>query len=191
MDIGFITSNAAKVQLANERLNRYGIIAVQKKLKLIEPQTIDVTEVAIQKAKQAKNELKTPFIVEDSGLYVDRLNGFPGAMMAPVLDSIGDEGILKLMKGENNRSALVRSVLAYCDQKSEDIKVFTGLYNGTLAMAPAGMTTRGWRLAKIFIPEGFSKALAEMDDSEWTRFLAEFRKDDHYEKFGSWLKANV
>lgn len=190
MEIAFITSNKAKVKLANERLNRYGIAVVQRELELIEPQTLDVVEVVTKKAEQAERVVDTSFIVEDSGLYINGLNGFPGALMKPVLDSIGDSGILKMMSKVRDRKVLVRSVLAYCNPKSKQIESFTGLYHGRLAETAAGTDSRGWKVSRIFIPDGADKTLAEMDDEEWKEFLEEFRKNDHYKKFGSWFEAN-
>jgi len=127
--------------------------------------------------------------VEDSGIYIEKLNGFPGALMKPVLDAIGDSGLIKLMSGESNRNALVKSVLAYCDPEKDLIKTFTGNYNGSISESIRGDMTRGWKVAKIFVPAGETKTLAEMDDMEWQKFLGDFRKDDHYEKLGKWLKS--
>ena len=190
MKIFFITSNASKVQLANERLNRYEIEVVQHKADLIEPQVFDVEAVAAEKAKQLLGIVKTPFVVEDSGMYIERLRGFPGALMKPVLDTIGDSGLIKLMSGETNRNALVKSALAYCNPEKNLIKTITGNFKGSISESLRGDATRGWMVARIFVPAGETKTLAEMDDAEWQRHLDDSRKDDHYEKLGKWLKSN-
>lgn len=190
MKILFITSNSSKVQLANERLKRYGIEVEQYRAELLEPQAFDVEEVALQKARQLIDSVKAPFVVEDSGLYIEKLSGFPGALMKPVLDSIGETGLIKLMSGESYRCVLVKSVLVYCDPSEKTIKPFTGNYKGSLATAPVGEVTRGWKVSRIFIPHDGRKTLAEMNDGEWEEFLEDFKKDDHYEKFGRWLEAN-
>lgn len=186
MKIDFITSNDSKVKLANERLNRYGITVVKKTAELLEPQIFDVEQVAIQKAKQLMDSTNTSFIVEDSGLYIEKLEGFPGALMKPVLDTIGVTGLLKLMENENDRAVLVKSVLVFYNPNTKTTKSFIGFYHGLLAKKAEGEMSRGWKVAKIFIPRSTNKTLAMLNESEWQMFLDDFRKDDHYEKFGKW-----
>ena len=187
-NILFITSNNAKIALANERLNKHGITVTQKITSTPEIQSLDVGEVALQKAKQLSYTIKTPFIVEDSGLYIDALNGFPGALMKPVLDTIGIQDLLRMLPDGENRSACVKSVLAYHNPELKNEKLFVGLYQGRIAEDERGDNIRGWKVERIFIPNGFGKTLAEMDENIWIRFLDEFRKDDHYHKFGEWIE---
>jgi XTP/dITP diphosphohydrolase len=190
--IMFVTSNNAKIALANERLNRYGITITQKIASTPEIQSLDVGEVALQKAKQVAHTIKTPFIIEDSGLYIDKLNGFPGALMKPVLDTIGTHNLLSMLSNEENRSAYVKSVLVYHDPVIGNEQLFVGNYPGRIAEKEKGDNTRGWKVARIFIPKDFDKTPAEMDDSEWAEFLDKLRKGDHYDKFGEWLiKQNI
>lgn len=187
MEILFITSNKAKVALANERLNRYGINVKQRKYDFKEIQSFDVDKVAIDKANQLKNTLKEEFLIEDSGFYVDALNGFPGTFSKHVFDLIGDERFLRLLDKRDSRKVIAKSVLAYYNPKTKDIKLFTGTYEGTLSTKPRGSNRRGWMVTRIFIPKGSTKTLAEINDTKWQKFSDEFRKNDHYEQFGKWI----
>ena len=189
-DIIFVTSNKGKVELANERLNRYGINITQQTASVQEIQSLDVEEVALHKARQLEGIIKKPFFVEDSGLYIDKLNGFPGALLKPVMDTIKDDHLLKMLSGEENRSACVKSVMAYYDPVSKTEKLFIGIYKGRIAEEERGNDTRGWKVARIFIPDNFEKTLAEMNDDDWDRALEESRKDDHFYKFGEWFSKN-
>ncbi len=190
MELMFVTSNSSKVKLANERLGRYGITVLQVLKEVLEPQLFNVEEVAISKAEQLSKKLRRPFIVEDSGLYINKLNGFPGALMKPILDSIGGIGLLKLMENEKDRKILVKSVLVYCNPKTHTIKSFLGVYSGTLSKQQKGKNTRGWKVARIFVPKNSNKTLAMLNDQEWQKFLNEFRKKDHYESFGRWIASS-
>ena len=190
IDIVFVTSNKGKVEQANERLNRYGINILQQTASVSEIQSLDVEEVALHKARQLEGVIKKPFFVEDSGLYIDQLNGFPGALLKPVMDTIRDGHLLKMLSGEENRSACVKSVMAYYDPVSKTEKLFTGIYKGRISEEERGNNTRGWKVARIFIPDNSDKTLAEMDDNDWARTLEESRKDDHFYKFGEWFSEN-
>lgn len=48
-------------------------------------------------------------------VFIHELNGFPRAYVNHALDTIGIEGILKLMKGVANRYCEFRSCLAFYD----------------------------------------------------------------------------
>lgn len=183
----FITTNEWKVSFANRRLNKYGIKVKKHSAKLIEPQEIDAREVAVHKAQQILKIMKQPFIVEDTGLYVKALNGFPGAFIKPILDTIGDSKFLELMSGQKNRSATIRSILVYGNPRKKELKIFTGECPGRLAIKPKGKLYNGWTLSKIFMPYKKNKTLAQLDSDEYKEFVNTLEKNDHYEKFGKWI----
>ena len=100
MILWFLTGNIGKLREASTLFSEYGIEVRQLKAHIIEPQSDDIEEVAKAKMAQAldylpdKNHL---LLVEDAGLFVDSLNGFPGVFSAYTLQTIGCEGILRLM----------------------------------------------------------------------------------------------
>ncbi len=185
--VDFITSNASKVQLADERLRPYGVSVGQRTLKLEEIQSLDVAEVARHKAQQAMQGATKPFFVEDAAFSVKALNGFPGPMIKPVMTAIGDERFTRMIGDGDVRDVEVSGVIAYGDPANGEITLFKGVYAGTIAEHPRGERTKGWLLSTIFIPRGGNKTLAELDDNEWAQFLDDFRRDDHYDKLGKWL----
>lgn len=185
--IAFITSNAAKVRLADERLKPYGVSVGQRTLELEEIQSFDVAEVARHKARQAMQKAEEPFFVEDSGLYIKALNGFPGPMIKPVITRVGEDRLTKMVGTDDSREVEVIGVIAYGDPIESEISIFEGFYAGTIAEKPHGDNTRGWLLSRIFIPHGWNQTLAELDDGEWNRFLEDFRRNDHFDKLGKWL----
>ncbi len=74
-----------------------------------------VQEVSRAKALQAFATLQRPLIVEDSGFVIDALKGFPGPFSKYVLETIGIQGILKLMEGEKNRKCGWVGTATYVD----------------------------------------------------------------------------
>jgi len=187
MEIIFATSNASKVKIARERLERYGINVIQRSVETSEIQSLDVEEVGMEKAKQLLGKLQEPFFIDDSGLTIYALNGFPGALIKPTLNSIGDSGILKLMEGKKDREANAESVLVYANPKTNELKSFMGTFEGTLSESLSGENTRGLGISRIFIPLNSTKTIASMSDDEWLKSLDDFRKTDHYDKFGRWF----
>lgn len=187
MKLKFITSNAAKVDLAKERLSRYNIDPIQETIDLDENRSMDVEGVAKYKAEQALQKIKEPFIIEDSAFYIESLGGFPGTYIKMVFDCLGDERIASLVGKEKNKRAYMKGVLVYGNPETCELKFFTGIYEGTIAKIPKGINMRGWKILRIFIPKGWKKTLAQLNDREWQEFLNKFRENDHFEQFAKWI----
>jgi non-canonical purine NTP pyrophosphatase (RdgB/HAM1 family) len=101
-------------------------------------------------------------IVEDTGLYLDALNGLPGALVRWFLVTIGPAGICALIPAGADRRATARTAVALCD--GGGVEVFVGETPGVVAAAPAGAGGFGWD--PIFRPDGASRTFAEMDQAE-------------------------
>ena len=126
----------------------------------VEPQADTVEEIARSKAEQAYAALGVPLIVDDTGLFISALSGFPGPYAAYVQDTIGNDGILRLMSGVPDRSAYFATAVAYAD--ADGISVFSGRVNGMIAEAAKG--TDGFGYDPIFSVG--SRTLAEMTVAE-------------------------
>lgn len=150
----FVTGNPHKVKEAEEIL---GIKVRQKSIRLPEIRAETVEEVAKRKAEDAYKILRKPLIVEDSGLFIEALNGFPGVCSAYVFKKIGIKGILKLMEGFKNRRAEFRCAVGYVTSKGA--KVFVGVAKGAIAQRAKGK--EGFGYDPIFIPHGSKKTYAE------------------------------
>lgn len=106
MEINFITSNKGKAKSLERSLqnaNRLDVKVNQINLDIIEPQVDSVAEVSKYKALEAFKILKSPVLVEDGGLSLPALKGFPGVYTKYVLATIGVDGILRLMSEEEDR----------------------------------------------------------------------------------------
>src|SRR5918993_888461 len=72
------------------------------KQNIVEIQDDKIEKIAIEKAKSAYNIVKRPIIIEDDGLFINSLNGFPGQYSSYVFKSIGNRGISKVFIGQIN-----------------------------------------------------------------------------------------
>lgn len=109
MEITLVTGNSAKIAQAKEFLEPKGITIDNVKIDTIEIQADSVEEVAKYSAKWASEKLKTNVVKNDTGIMIDALGGFPGPYTHYVQDTIGEDAILKLMKGVKNRKSKICS----------------------------------------------------------------------------------
>ncbi|MDH7594223.1 MAG: RdgB/HAM1 family non-canonical purine NTP pyrophosphatase [Methanomicrobiales archaeon] len=129
MKLAIVTGNPGKVREI-ELFFRNKLEVEHVPLTCPEFRDPDVSKIAMEKARYAFQQLNRPLIVDDTAFYIEALNGFPGPCAAYVLDTIGIEGILTLMKGGENRRASFETAVAFADESG--IKVFTGRVNGTI-----------------------------------------------------------
>lgn len=163
-EIVFVTHNKGKAKSAEKYFNNLKISTYD--FELDEPRSDDIKEIATAKVKQAYNLVKKPCIALDTGFFIEELNGFPRAFVNFALDTIGIQGILKLMSGVENRTCKFEECLAYYD--GTEIKYFYGKHPGNLASKIQGKEREEkWSdLWYIFKPQNFDKTLAEMDPIE-------------------------
>jgi XTP/dITP diphosphohydrolase len=161
MKITLVTGNWAKVALAKQFLEPEGIEVDNVKMDTIEIQADTVEEVAAFSAKWASDQLKANVVKNDTGIMVDALKGFPAAYTHYAADTIGEDGLLKLMKGVENRKAKFVQALAYCEYGKEPV-VFTSITEGEIAKRKSGKY--GWAWDFIFIPKGQTKTLGCFKD---------------------------
>ena len=122
--------------------------------------------------------------MEDAGLFVDSLRGFPGPYAAYVYKAISNPGLLKLMEEMRNRKATFQSVIAYYNGTAKPT-IFIGETNGEIAAEERwGKSKAGFGFDPIFIPEGSQKTFAEMEIEEKNQ-LSHRAKSVH--KFAEWL----
>ena len=156
-DLFFVSSNSHKYDEAKMILDSFGIKLGFLKSDLEEIQSNSLYDVAIKKAKDAFSKHKKPIIIEDDGLFIDSLEGFPGPYSSYVFKTIGNKGILNLLK--NKRRAKFVSIITYCDKKT--LQSFDGKLNGIISKSQKG---KGWGYDPIFIPNNSKKTFADMNN---------------------------
>lgn len=134
------------------------------------------------KLTEAQRGRSGRFIVEDTSLYLDAMNGFPGPLIKWLVQSIGIEGIYQLTETFGSARATARTFIGYADEKRE-VSFFEGALSGRV-VAPRGTNGFGWDA--IFQPDQSSKTFAEMTSKEKHQFsmrrLAIERLQQHLSK---------
>ena len=176
-DVLFASSNVHKYEEAEKILAEFGIKLGFLQTNLVEIQDDSLSKIAMQKALDAYDRCNNAVIVEDDGLFIDSLSGFPGPYSSYIFNTIGNNGILKLI--EDNRGAEFVAIIAFCDSSNEPI-LFESKVVGTISKNIQGI---GWGYDPIFIPENQNKTYAELADKNKISHRYESLK-----KFASWFK---
>ena len=164
MEILLVTGNPHKLLEIRSILSEFGINVRVARVRKLEVQSEDVAEISRTAALHVARELGTTVVVEDAGLFIEALNGFPGPYSAYVFRTIGNEGIIRLMRGVKNRKAKFVSAVAYAHPDGR-VNVFRGIAKGIISEAPRGRG--GFGFDPIFIPiEGDGRTYAEMTFEE-------------------------
>ena len=156
-DLYFVSSNNHKYHEAKKILDSFGINLGFLKSNLEEIQSNSLQKIAKAKAKDAFSKFKKPLIIEDDGLFIDSIQGFPGPYSSYVFKTIGNKGILNLLK--NNRKAKFVSIITYCDKNS--LESFDGKLDGKISKTQKG---KGWGFDPIFIPNNSKETFAEINN---------------------------
>jgi inosine triphosphate pyrophosphatase len=151
----FITGNENKF-----REVRSIIEVEQLDIDLKEIQEIDAKEVIKEKLLEALNYREGEFIVEDTSLYLDCLNGLPGPLIKWFMKTIGNKGLVDICKKFNNFNAEAKTIIGYAKSK-EEIYYFEGSLKGKI-VEEEGSEGFGWD--PIFFVNG--KTFAEMSNEE-------------------------
>ncbi|MCK5044126.1 RdgB/HAM1 family non-canonical purine NTP pyrophosphatase [Candidatus Parcubacteria bacterium] len=158
MALYFITGNRNKFAEANSVLPEVQQIDID----LPEIQDIDATEIVEAKLLEALKQKEGEFIVEDTSLYFDCLNGLPGPLIKWFLKTIGNKGLFDIVDKLGDNKAEAKTIIGYAKNKQQ-VHFFEGLIKGKI-VPPRGDSNFGWD--PIFQPEGCSKTFAEMSSEE-------------------------
>jgi len=169
MKIYFITTNRNKHK---EVIEIFGpgenLVIEQLEMKYPEVQADSLQKVAEFAAEwlmgQPDKWSNADYVMfEDSGLFIERLKGFPGVYSAYVQQTLGNRAVLELLEGEWDRRAYFETCACLLDHEA-NVKIFTGRCDGTISKDARGKL--GFGYDPIFIPEGEIRTFAEMSTEE-------------------------
>ncbi|MEM2936978.1 MAG: XTP/dITP diphosphatase [Candidatus Bathyarchaeia archaeon] len=180
----FATNNINKFREACEVLSRYKIAVGMLRIKTVEIQSDTLEEIAKASALHAFEKCDLPIIVEDAGLFIDALNGFPGPYSSYAYKTIGNSGLLKLMENLENRSAKFQSVVAYYSAELESPLCFKGEVRGEITRKVREGHS-GFGFDPIFKPKKSDKTFAEMNILEKNKYS---HRAKALRKFAKWYK---
>ncbi len=166
----FATNNPNKVaEIKNVLGSQFEIISLKDA-----GITIDIPEPYNTLEENARTKSKTIFELtgkdcfsEDTGLFVDALNGAPGVQSARYAgeQATNQDNIQKLLNqltGIEKRTARFRTVISLMQNGTE--QQFEGICEGIILSAPIG--EKGFGYDALFIPEGSTKSFAQMETGE-------------------------
>lgn len=177
----FVTGNPHKVMEAGEILSSAGIEVSQNNCGYPELQEDELEPIALFGARRASDTLNSEVMVDDSGLFIEALGGFPGPYSAYVFDKLGNERILRLMEKETNRDAVFKCVIGYCRPGEEPV-CFSGEAKGKIAEDIRGK--KGFGYDPIFEVGGLT--FGEMDEGVKNRLSHRYKA---LLKFAEWLEV--
>ncbi|MEK7497685.1 MAG: RdgB/HAM1 family non-canonical purine NTP pyrophosphatase [Patescibacteria group bacterium] len=160
----FATGNKGKLLEAKEIL---GIDVKGTNLEIDEIQSLDPVEVAVKKAKAYYAKLKKPLFVEDFSFFFKSLSNLPGTYIDGFLKSLGNEGLILLLKNRKDKTAIGQATVVYMDRKGKE-HVFIGRVKGKITDKPKGDKGFGWD--PIFIPDGSVKTFGQMEMKEKNKY---------------------
>jgi XTP/dITP diphosphohydrolase len=164
----FATNNKFKIKEARHILN----IPVEPiNIDIEEIQHIEVDLIVRYKAWEAYKQVKEPVFVEDTGLYFNALNGFPGALIKWLMVTIGtndslekgsrNDNIIKLLSKYNDKSTYAKTSIGFAYSDSiDEVAIASGVIKGKVPSQCRGSDGFGWD--DIFIPQGYDKTFAEL-----------------------------
>lgn len=184
----FVTGNTHKFHEARNVLFKFNIATVMLNIETVEIQHDDLRKIATTSASDAARKSGLPVFVEDAGLFIKALNGFPGPYSNYVYRTIGTKGILKSMENINQRDAYFHSVVAFCNpnEKTEPL-CFEGRVDGKITYKERGK--QGFGFDPIFEPfGGRGTTFAKMSTEEKNRYS---HRAKALRKFAKWYAQSV
>ncbi|MFC5133270.1 MULTISPECIES: non-canonical purine NTP pyrophosphatase [Haloferacaceae] len=109
----YVTTNPGKVREA-ERYLADGSVS-QLNFDYTEIQAAELAPIAARGAREAYREAGEPVLVDDAGLFVEGIDGFPGPYSSYVEDTLGIDRVWEVARSLEDRRAAFRCTLAYCD----------------------------------------------------------------------------
>lgn len=176
----FATTNEGKLKEAKDILKDFDIHGAE--LPIEEIQSLDTKKVALEKARAYYKELQEPLFIEDVALTFNGLNGLPGTYINDFSKALGNDGLIELLNGKTDRSAVALTTLVYIDESGEQI--FEGEVKGSIAESARGTNGFGWD--PIFIPEGETRTFAELENDEKNKYSM---RSLALKKMGEWLTS--
>lgn len=184
----FATSNINKFNEARRVLDEFKIAVGMLRVKSFEIQSDSLEEVAKASVIDTFHKYNLPILVEDAGLLVDALKGFPGPYSAYVYRTIGNHGLLRLMKNVRHRSGRFESAIAYFSEEIDEPVCFVGTVLGRIAPSERRKSVEtGFGFDPVFIPSGKRKTFAEMNIEEKNRSS---HRAKAFRKFAEWYTTS-
>ncbi|OJK01816.1 hypothetical protein ASPACDRAFT_42079 [Aspergillus aculeatus ATCC 16872] len=180
LTLTLVTGNRHKISELNAILGS-SVILNATDLDLPEIQGT-VEEITREKCRVAAEKIAGPVLVEDSALEMHALNRLPGPYVKAFVESVGNEGLYKMLAAFEDKTAEAVCTIGYSPGPEAEPILFQGRLVGKIVPA-RGASSFGWE--PIF--EHGGETLAEMDVNKKNGLSHRFNAA---QKLSEWLKQN-
>lgn len=160
MRIRFLSGNPFKIEEATSILGQVGVQVIPVEFVLTELQTDDTVGLVRDKTLKAFYRLGHKVFVEQTGLFIDRMQGLPGGLTQVFWDKLGPDRVCELFGHGKEVGVTAKTRIGYCDGR--DIHQFEGEIRGTFTREPRGDRKFQWDC--VFMPDGHDETFAEMGE---------------------------
>ncbi|WP_287954211.1 RdgB/HAM1 family non-canonical purine NTP pyrophosphatase [Acidiplasma sp.] len=178
--IYFVTHNKNKYIEAYKEFKENGIDISWIETEYPEVQGNDNEFISRWSCESLVGQVNEPFFIDDTGLYIENLNGFPGPYASYVHDTLGNSLIVRLASGSR---AYFKTVISF--YYKNNIYQFSGILKGIIADVEHGGHAFGYD--PIFVPENSNKTLSELSIEEKNKIS---HRGKAIKKFMAFLKDN-
>lgn len=184
MPLAFVTTNKHKFSEVSEVLKPFNVNIEQVVLDYAENHDSSLEEVATTASTEVSKQLNRPVILEDTGLFFEAFEGFPGALPKFVFKTLGYRGIFKLLENEK-RDAYFKTVAAYCEPGGTP-KLFIGIMRGKITTEIFDAEKDLMPYDRIFIADELpGKILSRLSIVEKNQVS---QRGQAFRHFGEWYK---
>ncbi len=185
MQISVVTSNKGKFLEIYDILEKFGIHAVQESIETKE-EGESLESRCLSKAKDAYSKLRKPLIVDDTGLFFEAYENFPGPFPKKVFTELGFDGIMKKLD-QKIRNAYFKTIICYIHSSGHNF--FEGVIKGKVSDRVFVGGHDSLPYDKIFIPEGYAVPFCMISEEEKNKIS---HRSKAVQSFAKWfLKANI
>jgi XTP/dITP diphosphohydrolase len=157
-----VTTNDGKFREVSKMLAEAGIESEMLDLDYPEVQSDTLEEVVRNALNWLSGKVEGDFLIDDSGLFISSLGGFPGVYSSYVFHTVGCKGVLKILEGVDDRDAEFRCCFGLRWQGKD--RLFQGVSSGAIIKEMRG--EGGFGYDPIFVPSGHEKTFAEISTEE-------------------------
>lgn len=157
-----MTTNKGKFNEVSRMLKDAGLECEMLDIEYPEIQSDTLEEVVKSAMASLSGNIEGDFLIDDSGLFIHSLDGFPGVFSSYVYHTIGLDGVLRVLEGSDDRDAEFRCCFGL--HWKGEVRLFTGEVKGIVIREKRG--EGGFGYDPIFVPLGGEKTFAEMPSEE-------------------------
>lgn len=180
MEVHIVTTNNDKYDEISTVLNRYGIQTIHENAELDEIED-NMEDIVKSKAEQAFSIVGKPIVVDDTGMFFEAYDNYPGHQSKRLYQEIGLEGLLEKLK-DKNKKAHFKSLICFKDEK--ETRIFEGKLTGSITELIDNDSRKQFPYDSVFIPDEYSITLSKIPWEDRTKVS---HRSEAVKELAKWL----